>query len=88
MAPGSEFQQKVWNELMNIPYGKTISYQEEAKKLNNQKAVRAVAHANGCNRIAIIIPCHRVIAKDGTLAGYGGGIWRKQYLLNLEEKYR
>ncbi len=88
VVPGSEFQQKVWHELMNIPYGKTISYQEEAKNLNNQKAVRAVAHANGCNRIAIIIPCHRVIAKDGTLAGYGGGIWRKQYLLNLEEKYR
>jgi AraC family transcriptional regulator of adaptative response/methylated-DNA-[protein]-cysteine methyltransferase len=81
---GTEFQQKVWKELQKIPFGSTRSYQEQAIALKNPKAVRAVARANGDNRIAIIIPCHRVIGKDGKLVGYGGGIWRKQFLLNLE----
>ncbi|HJO93907.1 MAG TPA: methylated-DNA--[protein]-cysteine S-methyltransferase [Victivallales bacterium] len=84
ITPGTDFQKKVWNALQKIPYGETRSYQEQAVNINKPKAVRAVASANGCNKIAIIIPCHRVIAKDGTLAGYGGGIWRKQYLLDLE----
>jgi len=84
--PGTEFQVKVWKELMKIPFGSTRSYKEQAIALNNPKAVRAVARANGDNRIAIIIPCHRVIGNDGKLVGYGGGIWRKQYLLNLEKR--
>ncbi|MFI5237172.1 MAG: bifunctional transcriptional activator/DNA repair enzyme AdaA [Ignavibacteriales bacterium] len=83
---GTEFQQKVWNELQRIPYGSTRSYQEQAVALKNPKAIRAVAKANGDNRIAIIVPCHRVIGKDGKLVGYGGGIWRKQFLLNLEKE--
>jgi len=83
---GTEFQQKVWKELQRIPYGETRSYNDQAIALGNPKAIRAVAKANGDNRIAIIIPCHRVIGKDGKLVGYGGGIWRKQYLLNLEKK--
>jgi len=82
---GTEFQQKVWKELQRIPYGNTRSYQEQAIALGNPKAIRAVAKANGDNRIAIIIPCHRVIGKDGKLVGYGGGMWRKQFLLNLEK---
>ncbi len=83
-TPGTEFQNKVWKALMDIPYGKTRSYQEQAKFINQSSAVRAVAKANGDNRIAIIIPCHRVIGKDGSLTGYGGGLWRKNYLLELE----
>ncbi len=83
---GTEFQQKVWKELQKIPYGKTRSYDEQAKALKIPKAIRAVARANGDNRIAIIVPCHRVIGKDGKLVGYGGGIWRKQFLLNLEKR--
>jgi len=75
----------VWNELINIPYGSTRSYSEQAQNINHPKAVRAVANANGRNRIAIIVPCHRVIAKDVTPAGYGGGVWRKQYLLDLKK---
>ena len=78
---GTEFQQKVWKELQKIPFGSTRSYQEQAIALGNPKAIRAVAKANGDNRIAIIIPCHRVIGKNGELVGYGG---RKQFLLNLE----
>jgi AraC family transcriptional regulator of adaptative response/methylated-DNA-[protein]-cysteine methyltransferase len=84
---GTDFQQKVWKELQKIPYGETHSYEQQAIALKNPKAIRAVARANGDNRIAIIIPCHRVIGKDGKLVGYGGGIWRKQYLLNLEKSY-
>jgi len=82
---GTEFQLQVWIELQKIPYGKSRSYKEQAIAINNPKAVRAVARANGENRIAIIIPCHRVIGNNGELVGYGGGIWRKQYLLNLEK---
>jgi len=82
--PGTDFQKSVWEILRTIPYGTTWSYQQEAEKLGNPKAVRAVAKANGDNRIAIIIPCHRVIGKDGKLAGYGGGLWRKRWLLDHE----
>ena len=84
VAPGTPFQKKVWDALMKIPYGETRSYSEQAKAIGNPKAVRAVAKANGDNRIGIIIPCHRVIGSDGELTGYGGGLWRKRYLLNLE----
>ncbi len=86
VLPGTDFQLKVWKVLQEIPYGTTRSYQYQAIAMGNPKAVRAVARANGDNRIGIIIPCHRVIAKDGKLAGYGGGLWRKQYLLNLENE--
>nr|WP_262900195.1 methylated-DNA--[protein]-cysteine S-methyltransferase [Candidatus Kaistella beijingensis] len=82
---GTEFQKNVWEVLRKIPYGTTRSYQEQAKILGNPKAVRAVANANGLNKISIIIPCHRVIGSDGKLTGYGGGIWRKQKLLELEK---
>ncbi len=82
--PGTDFQQETWNALLNIPYGETRSYQNIADDLKRSGAVRAVANANGCNRIAIVIPCHRVIGSDGTLTGYGGGLWRKQRLLELE----
>jgi len=81
---GTAFQEKVWKELLTIPYGVTRSYQEQAEHVGDIKAVRAVAKANGDNRIAVIIPCHRVIGKDGKLTGYGGGLWRKQFLLDFE----
>jgi AraC family transcriptional regulator of adaptative response/methylated-DNA-[protein]-cysteine methyltransferase len=84
VIPGSEFQRRVWRALMNIPYGRTRSYQEQAEAIGNVKAVRAVARANGDNRLAFIVPCHRVIGKDGSLTGYGGGLWRKEQLLRLE----
>jgi len=86
VTEGTEFQLNVWSALQRIPYGETRSYQTQAEMINNPKAVRAVASANGANRISIIIPCHRVIAKDGTLAGFGGGLWRKKYLLDLEKR--
>ncbi|HEY7546462.1 MAG TPA: trifunctional transcriptional activator/DNA repair protein Ada/methylated-DNA--[protein]-cysteine S-methyltransferase [Blastocatellia bacterium] len=82
--PGSPFQTRVWDELLRIPYGETISYEELARRISSPKAVRAVGHANGLNRIAILIPCHRVVNKGGKLGGYGGGLWRKQFLLDLE----
>lgn len=85
-VPGTEFQQKVWRALSKIPYGHTRSYQQQAIAINNEAAVRAVAKANGDNRISIIIPCHRVIGKNGQLTGYGGGLWRKQRLLELEQQ--
>ncbi len=83
-TPGSEFQKRVWKGLQKIPYGTTRSYKEQATALGRPEAVRAVANANGANRIAIIIPCHRVIGADGKLVGYGGGLWRKKRLLALE----
>ncbi len=86
-VPGTEFQQKVWKELCSIPYGKTRSYEEMAIRLKNPKAKRAVGRANGTNRIGIVIPCHRVVNKDGKLGGYGGGLWRKQMLLDLERNH-
>lgn len=82
--PGSEFQRRVWSLLLQIPYGETWSYLDMACKLGDLKATRAVGTANGSNRIAILIPCHRVINADGKLGGYGGGLWRKQVLLDLE----
>ncbi len=86
LAPvGTDFQKQVWAVLRGIPYGTTRSYQEQAVILGNSKSVRAVANANGLNKISIIIPCHRVIGSDGKLTGYGGGIWRKQKLLELEK---
>ncbi len=86
VVPGTEFQKHVWSQLQTIPYGKTRSYEAQAQAIGNPKAIRAVARANGDNRIAIIIPCHRVIGKDGSMTGYGGKIWRKEYLLNLERQ--
>ncbi len=86
--PGTPFQQSVWKALMEIPYGETRSYQQQAEYLQKPKAVRAVASANGHNRIAIVIPCHRVIGKDGSLTGYAGGLERKRWLLEHEAKYR
>ncbi len=82
---GTDFQNKVWTALQNIPYGKTKSYKEQAIAINNPESIRAVANANGMNRISILIPCHRVIGSDGQLTGYGGGLWRKKYLLELEK---
>jgi methylated-DNA-[protein]-cysteine S-methyltransferase len=84
--PGTPFQQTVWNELAVIPFGKTISYIQLAIKTGDPKATRAVASANGKNNVAIIIPCHRVIGADKTLIGYGGGLWRKKWLLEHEMK--
>lgn len=81
---GTVFQQRVWAELTTIPYGKTISYAELAKRVGQPAAARAVGSANGKNQICILVPCHRVIAADGTLGGYGGELWRKEWLLNLE----
>jgi len=83
---GTPFQKSVWKTLLTIPYGDTISYAEEAKMLGNHKATRAVANANGKNPIAILIPCHRVIATGGGLGGYSGGIEKKEFLLALEKK--
>lgn len=84
--PGTSFQQGVWNELIAISYGKTISYMELAIKTGDTKATRAVANANGKNNIAIIVPCHRVIGSNKDLVGYAGGLWRKKWLLELEAK--
>jgi AraC family transcriptional regulator, regulatory protein of adaptative response / methylated-DNA-[protein]-cysteine methyltransferase len=83
-ARGTPFQEKAWQELRRIPYGQTISYDEQARRMGQPAAKRAVARANGMNRVCILIPCHRVIGKDGTLTGYGGGLWRKRLLLELE----
>lgn len=85
---GTEFQQRVWKALCQVPYGETRSYADQAEMIGAPNAVRAVARANGDNRIAIVVPCHRVIGRDGTLTGYGGGLWRKKYLLDHERKHR
>ena len=87
LQSGTDFQQKVWNELMNIPYGRTISYLQLSQKIGNAKAIRAVGTANGRNNLPIVVPCHRVIGSNGSLTGYGGGLWRKQWLLEHENKY-
>jgi methylated-DNA-[protein]-cysteine S-methyltransferase len=84
--PGTAFQQETWNQLMTIPFGKTISYIQLAIKTGDPKATRAVATANGKNNIAIIVPCHRVIGANRELVGYGGGLWRKKWLLEHEMK--
>ena len=81
---GTDFQKSVWQELQNIPSGKTISYLEQSKKMNNVLAIRAIAAANGKNPISIIVPCHRVVGSDGSLTGYAGGLWRKKWLLEHE----
>ncbi len=85
-TPGTDFQKRVWDILKKIPFGKTISYHAQASSLKRPEAVRAVANANGHNRVSIIIPCHRVIGKDGSLTGYGGGLWRKKWLIDFEKK--
>lgn len=84
VSPGTPFQEQVWEELRRIPYGQTRSYVDVAERLGSPGASRAVGRANGMNRVAIVIPCHRVVRHDGTLGGYGGGVWRKQRLLELE----
>ena len=81
---GTDFQKKVWQELLKIPFGKTCSYLELSKKLGDVKAIRAVASANGKNPLWIVVPCHRVIGSDGSLTGYAGGLWRKKWLLEHE----
>ncbi len=84
--PGTDFQQSVWNLLMSIPFGKTLSYLQLATQTGDPKATRAVANANSKNNIAIIVPCHRVIGTKGELTGYAGGLWRKKWLLDHERK--
>jgi len=83
---GTEFQKKVWNELLIIPFGKTVSYKDVAVGIGNHKTVRAVGNANNKNNISIIIPCHRVIGSNGKLVGYGGGLWRKKWLIDFENE--
>jgi len=83
---GTEFQQRVWNELSGIPFGKTISYLEQSRRLGDTGAIRAVAAANGRNNISIVVPCHQVIGSKRDLVGYGGGLWRKKWLLEHETK--
>jgi len=81
---GTDFQQRVWQELLKIPFGKTMSYLELSKKLGDVKAIRAVASANGKNPLWIVVPCHRVIGTNGSLTGYAGGLWRKKWLIEHE----
>lgn len=83
---GTDFQKRVWNELLTIPYGKTVSYKELSIRLGDVRAIRAVAAANGANPVSIIVPCHRVIGSDGSLTGYAGGLWRKRWLLDFEQR--
>ncbi len=85
---GSDFQKRVWDELLKIPFSKTMSYLELSKKLGDVKAIRAVAGANARNPLWIIVPCHRVIGNDGSLTGYAGGLWRKKWLLEHESPYK
>jgi methylated-DNA-[protein]-cysteine S-methyltransferase len=85
---GTNFQMEVWNELQKIPFGTTISYKSLAARLGNEKKIRAAGTANGKNPVSIIIPCHRVIGSNGELVGYGGGLWRKKWLLEMEIKSR
>ncbi|HEY8660533.1 MAG TPA: methylated-DNA--[protein]-cysteine S-methyltransferase, partial [Hanamia sp.] len=84
---GTPFQERVWNELVKIPFGKTISYLQLSQRIGNVKSIRAVGTANGRNMLSIVVPCHRVIGSDGSLTGYAGGLWRKQWLLEHENKY-
>lgn len=83
---GSNFQQAVWQQLLTIPYGKTISYGQQSKLMNNPLGIRAIAAANGKNNLWVVVPCHRVIGSDGSLTGYAGGLWRKKWLLAHEAK--
>jgi AraC family transcriptional regulator of adaptative response/methylated-DNA-[protein]-cysteine methyltransferase len=84
---GTEFQVSAWKQLMNIPYASTISYEQQARAMGRPGAQRAVGRANGDNRMAIIVPCHRVVKQNGDLCGYGGGLWRKKFLLDLERNH-
>lgn len=88
LPAGTAFQRKVWDELLKISFGKTKSYLDIAKSLGDEKSIRAAASANGKNPLAIIIPCHRVIGSDGSLTGYAGGLWRKEFLLQHEESLK
>ena len=89
LAPeGTDFQKRVWDALLDIPSGRTASYRDVAQKIGNVRATRAVGGANHSNPIVIIIPCHRVVGSDGRLTGYGGGLWRKEWLLAHERKLR
>lgn len=83
---GTDFQQEVWKHLYEIKYAETISYAQLSKRMNNPLAIRAIASANGRNNMWVIVPCHRVIGSDGSLTGYAGGLWRKQFLLELEAR--
>lgn len=83
---GSPFQENVWNHLLKIPFGKTISYLQLSRQIGDVKAIRAIASANGKNNLAIVVPCHRVIGSDAKLVGYAGGLWRKKWLLEHEAK--
>lgn len=87
-AKGTEFQQQVWKQLVEVPYGETACYGDIAARLGNAKASRAVGGANNKNKIAIIIPCHRIVGADGSLTGYAGGLWRKEWLLQHEKNNR
>jgi len=84
--PGSDFQQGVWKELLKIPYGSTITYGRQSNQMKNPLAIRAIAAANGKNNLWVIVPCHRVIGSNGSLTGYAGGLWRKQWLLEHEAR--
>jgi methylated-DNA-[protein]-cysteine S-methyltransferase len=83
---GTDFQQKVWDQLLKIDYGKTISYLQQSKLMNNPLGIRAIASANGKNHLILVVPCHRVIGSDGSLTGFGCGIWRKKWLLEHEAR--
>ncbi len=83
---GTDFQKLVWNQLAKIPYGTLISYQRLSREVGREKSVRAVANALGQNRILLLIPCHRVIRKNGNIGGFGGGVWRKKFLIDLEKR--
>ncbi len=87
-AQGTEFQKKVWQQLTQVPYGKTAGYGDIALAVGNHKASRAVGGANNKNRIAIVIPCHRIVGADGSMTGYAGGIWRKEWLLQHEKTHK
>jgi AraC family transcriptional regulator of adaptative response/methylated-DNA-[protein]-cysteine methyltransferase len=84
---GTGFQKSVWNELLRIPFGSTRSYSKQAESVGDISSVRAVANANGMNKISIVVPCHRVIGENGHLTGYGGGLWRKKWLIDHEKKF-
>lgn len=87
-STGTEFQKSVWNALMTIPYAITGSYKDIAIAIDNEKAIRAVGSANGKNKLSIVVPCHRIIGSNGKLTGYAGGLWRKEWLLEHEQKFR
>ncbi|MEI7584791.1 methylated-DNA--[protein]-cysteine S-methyltransferase [Runella sp.] len=82
---GTDFQKRVWEELLNVPFGRTMSYLELSRRLGDEKAIRAVAASNGKNPIWLIVPCHRIIGSDGSLTGYAGGLWRKKWLIEFEK---